>query len=58
MHQRWVQENLELVMHYCGFNSRDMIRLQKNGVDISWAAEDVKERIRTELDGVERTLTW
>lgn len=38
MHQRWVQENLELVMHYCGFNSRDMVRLQKNGVDISWAA--------------------
>ncbi|PBK79474.1 adenosine deaminase [Armillaria gallica] len=50
MHQRWVQENLELVMHYCGFNSRDMIRLQKNGVDISWAAED-------ELDVMERTLT-
>ncbi|KAK0189536.1 adenosine deaminase [Armillaria mellea] len=58
MYQRWVQENLELVMHYCGFNSRDMIRLQKNGVDMSWAAEDVKERIRKELDGVERTLTW
>lgn len=57
MHQRWVQENLELVMHYCGFNSRDMIRLQKNGVDISWAAEDVKERIRKELDGMEMTLT-
>ncbi|PBK69557.1 adenosine deaminase [Armillaria solidipes] len=58
MHQRWVQENLELVMHYCGFNSRDMVRLQKNGVDISWAAEDVKERIRKELDSVERPLTW
>ncbi|KAK0431298.1 adenosine deaminase [Armillaria borealis] len=58
MHQRWVQENLELVMHYCGFNSRDMVRLQKNGVDISWAAEDVKERIRKELDSVERALAW
>ncbi|PBK80988.1 adenosine deaminase [Armillaria gallica] len=57
MHQRWVQENLELVMHYCGFHGRDMIRPQKNGVDISWAAEDVKERIRKELDGMERTLT-
>ncbi|KAK0189538.1 hypothetical protein F5146DRAFT_1138937 [Armillaria mellea] len=40
-----VQENLELVMHYCGFNSRDMIRLQKNGVDVPWAAEETATRI-------------
>ncbi|KAK0209990.1 adenosine deaminase, partial [Desarmillaria ectypa] len=57
MHQQCVQENLKLVMHHCGFSSKDMVRLQRTGVDIYWAAEDIKERIIKELDEVERALT-
>ncbi|KAL1719865.1 adenosine deaminase [Schizophyllum commune] len=54
MHQQWVTENLGKVMHYCGFQEKDMVKIQRDGVAMSWAPEDVKEAIFRELDRFEK----
>ncbi|EIM90955.1 adenosine deaminase [Stereum hirsutum FP-91666 SS1] len=54
MHQRWVQENLELVMLHCGFTEKEMVKLQRNAVAICWARDGLKNRIMAELDVVDQ----
>ncbi|KAK2804883.1 hypothetical protein FQN50_006388 [Emmonsiellopsis sp. PD_5] len=52
MHEMWVSENLGLVMRMCPFSEGEMVRLQRNAVEICWADEGVKEGILRELDEV------
>jgi adenosine deaminase len=50
MHMNWVEENLELARTICPFSDAEMIQLQRNAVEISWAHEATKKRILEELD--------
>lgn len=46
----YVLENLRLAESYCGFSKQEMIKLQKNAIDISWASDEQKKRMSHELD--------
>jgi len=51
-----VEENLALVQRMCPFARLEMVQLERNAVEISWAGEDVKERILGELEAVARSV--
>lgn len=51
----WVSENLQLMRIHCQFSDDDMIQLQKNAIDICWASEDIKSRLRRDLDEYVKT---
>ncbi|KAL1836861.1 hypothetical protein VTK73DRAFT_4899 [Phialemonium thermophilum] len=55
MHDVWIDGNMQKVYTYCGFNKAQMVRLARNGVEMSWAPEDVKRSILEELDAVDTT---
>lgn len=50
MHDMWVSENLQLVRKHCRFSDDDMVRLQRNAIDICWASIEVKEELSKELN--------
>tara|TARA_R110002003_G_scaffold13_23_gene998 strand:- start:9802 stop:10614 length:813 start_codon:yes stop_codon:yes gene_type:complete len=49
MHDVWVDGNMQKVYTYCGLSKADMITLVKNGIEMSWAEEDVKKALLAEL---------
>jgi len=53
MEDTWIHENLLLVQRFCKFTDRDMLRLAKNAVEISWASNAVKKSILDELEGID-----
>jgi adenosine deaminase len=50
MHDVWIDGNMQKVYTYCDLSKTDMVRLAKNAVDMCWADEDVKKKLRNELD--------
>ena len=50
MHQMWVEDNLRLSMKHCPFSRAEVVRLQQNAIDISWADDDTRGRLQVELD--------
>jgi adenosine deaminase len=53
MHNVWIDGNMEKIHRYCQMSKRDMVQLVRNGVDMSWASEETKQRIVAELDAVD-----
>lgn len=49
MHNQWLSENLELAQKYCQFSEREMVTLQRNAIEISWADETIKKTFLVEL---------
>lgn len=56
MHDHWVVENLELARELCPFDTQELVQLERNAVDISWASPQVKEMILQELNRVSAAL--
>lgn len=56
MHQKWVEENLCLVAKQCPFSKAELVRLQRNALDMCWASEHVKAALSKELDEFESAL--
>lgn len=52
MHDVWIDGNMEKVYHYCQLEKKEMIQLVRNGVDMSWASDDIKKSILEELDAI------
>ncbi|KAH7072861.1 putative adenosine deaminase [Paraphoma chrysanthemicola] len=52
MHDVWVDGNMQKAYTYCGLSKRDMVKLVKNGIEMSWAADNVKNEILQELDTI------
>ncbi|KAL3422785.1 deaminase [Phlyctema vagabunda] len=50
MHNMWVSDNLALVQRHCLFTDREMVQLQHNAIDISWASDAFKAELKKELD--------
>ncbi|KAH8891534.1 Metallo-dependent hydrolase [Thozetella sp. PMI_491] len=53
MHDVWVDGNMQKVYTYCGFGKAEMVQLAKNGVEMSWASEQIKQAICEELARVD-----
>ena len=53
MHDVWIDGNMQKTYTYCGLSQRDMVRLARNGVEASWASDEVKSRLNQELDAIE-----
>ena len=53
MHDVWVDGALEKVYRYCRLSRADMVRLVRNGVEMSWAEEGLKKRLLDELAAFE-----
>jgi adenosine deaminase len=49
MHNVWIDGNMMKAYHFCGFSKADMATLVQNAVEMSWADEDTKREIFTEL---------
>jgi len=45
----YVQENLQLLVDELGLSESDVVQLQRNAIDISWAPLDTKHRFRQQL---------
>ncbi|OQV02850.1 hypothetical protein CLAIMM_07975 [Cladophialophora immunda] len=52
MGMNYVEDNLILVAEKCNFTDADMVKLQRNAVHISWAAESLKKSILDELQAL------
>lgn len=48
----YVQENLAVLANESGFTAAELVRLERNAVDISWAPPAVKDEIRARLDAL------
>lgn len=48
----YVEDNLILVAEKCGFTAADIVKLQQNAVQISWAPDGLKESILKEIQVV------
>jgi len=55
MGDKWLLDNLSLVVEKCKFTAEEVVRLQKNAVEISWAPKEVKNKILAELDSALKT---
>jgi adenosine deaminase len=53
MEDTWLLENLLVVKRYCSFSDLDVRVLAENAIKMSWAAEELKERIVQELFDVD-----
>lgn len=49
MHNQWVSENLELAQKHCKFSEEEMVQLQRNAIEISWADPAIKDKFMAEL---------
>lgn len=52
MHDVWIDGNMAKMMQYGGFGECEIVQLMRNAVEMSWAEEDVKSRLRAELDSI------
>ena len=52
MHDVWIDGNLEKIWHHCQLSKEDMVQLVRNGVQMAWASDSVKEDILKELESV------
>lgn len=55
MEDNWVLHNLLMVRDKCKFTDEEMMKLQRNAVDICWAPESLKLLLSSELDKFERS---
>jgi adenosine deaminase len=53
MHNVYIDGAMEKVYHYCKMTKSDMVKLSRNGVEISWADADLKKKLLGELDDFE-----
>ncbi|KAL5402075.1 hypothetical protein PMIN03_010971 [Paraphaeosphaeria minitans] len=53
MHNVWIDGNMQKVYTYCGLSKAEMVKLAKNGVEMSWADEKTKMGLMEELDRVD-----
>lgn len=56
MHDVWIDGNMEKVYRYCRLEKEEMIQLVRNGVEMSWADEEVKDEIIRELEAYQESL--
>jgi adenosine deaminase len=52
MEDCWILHNMLLAREVCHFSDEEFVVLAKNAVHISWAPDEVKQRILTEIDSV------
>jgi adenosine deaminase len=52
MHNVWIDGAMEKVYRYCNMTKADMVQLVRNGVEMSWADEELKKELLRELDEV------
>jgi len=50
MEDNWLLHNLHMARDKCNFGDNEIIQLQRNAVEISWAPESLKEELLTSLD--------
>lgn len=53
MEDNWVLHNLLMVRNKCSFSNEDMVKLQRNAIQISWASCASKEELYEELNAFE-----
>lgn len=53
MEDTWILENLLVLKKFCKFTNADMQRLAKDAIEVSWASEQTKQEILSELDGMD-----
>jgi len=54
MEDNWIMHNLHMIRDKCNFTNKDMIQLQKNAIDISWASDSLKDALLKELNEFEK----
>ena len=52
MEDTWTLHNLLLAKQMCGFSDKEIVTLQRNAINISWADQSVKDNILEEIDAV------
>ncbi|EFX02243.1 adenosine deaminase [Grosmannia clavigera kw1407] len=52
MHGVWIDGAMQKAYTYCNFTKKDMVALVRNGVEMSWAEDSIKESIIKELDEI------
>lgn len=52
MHDVWIDGNLQKAFTYCGLSKEDMVKLARNGIEMSWADEEVKRELLDELETI------
>ncbi|PLB55843.1 adenine deaminase/adenosine deaminase [Aspergillus steynii IBT 23096] len=52
MHDVWIDGNMAKMMQYGGFGEGEMVQMVRNAVEMSWAGDEVKRRLRMELDSL------
>lgn len=50
-HHMFVEENIQVVRKYCNFTYEELVQLQVNAVNISWADPELKSKLMKELTG-------
>lgn len=54
MEDNWVLHGLYMVRDKCNFTDAEMVRLQRNAIEICWASDEDKEILKKELDDFEK----
>ncbi|KUJ13895.1 adenosine deaminase [Mollisia scopiformis] len=54
MEDNWVLHNLYMVRDKCKFTDQEMVRLQRNAIEICWASDDEKAALSQEIDFFEK----
>lgn len=50
MEGNWVIDNLMLLKQQGNFTNNELLTLEKNAVDVCWAAEETKKKLAEEID--------
>jgi len=50
MEENWVIDNLMLLKQHSNFTNGEILRLEKNAVEICWADEETKKSVMEEID--------
>lgn len=45
----WLEESIHLVRQHCHFTDAEMVQLQLNAIDMSWASEEIKADVRRQV---------
>lgn len=53
MEDNWVLHNLLMMRYKAGFTDKEMLRLQRNAVEICWGTDEMKKKLTKKLDDFE-----
>ena len=57
MQNFWLEDNIQLLRDRCGFSDAEIVRLVRNAIDGSWAADERKDELHRELDAYQGSFS-